>query len=215
MKSTLFESLMIADREKIHTQFIAWLLDPHSEVLKEEDRKKIISKIWIDEIQEITKIISVETEIENMDLLVKTETTLYVLENKLKSSEFDEQTNKYRIAAKKYINDNNYKSKFSLLTLIKEEALSDVWVNVTYENLLDSLRDIVKEFCMDPKNKNQMFICEYIHTLKNLLTVYNKFIMYPKEYNNVFHDASKKKNEKYIYDCRFPLYCPELPELQY
>lgn len=186
MKRTFFEYLGIADMEKIHSQIIQWILSSNNESISENGKNEIISMLF--GIQDF-KIKEIITEYKNIDIVIKSETSIICIENKLKSSQHSNQLKNYQKSIEKQYGD--IKTYFYFLTLIGEESDETEWRNITYNSLLKVLTKIKKQ-----ENKDGLILEEYIQTLNNFQHVINDFLKFPENYMNVFQDGSKTKSQK-------------------
>jgi len=188
---------MIADAERIHTQTIAWILLLDGEFFSNKAKSTFLQALFNikDEIK-ISGNFEVNTEFYNIDLLIETDEWVFVIENKLKSSEHSNQTERYEeFITKKF---SGVLPKFGFLTLIKDEPKSKKWVSISFEALKAALEKVFNDN-ISKTNKCFVFIQEYIDTLNNLVLVFNNFIKNPSNFPNVFTDGKKKKHEKKEY----------------
>lgn len=201
IKSTLFECLGISDVERIHTQMLAWIFCQDNSIIDNHSKSLVLNGLF--KTEGFYEQFKIETEFRNIDLLIETESCIFVLENKLKSSERPNQTLDYEKVIINSRGKDKLKYHFCFLTLISERAQSDNWVNVSYSTLSNLLKSNIK---IDTSLKESYFIKEYIDTLENLSKVYNDFSRHPMRYINVFNDGSKKKYDKDKYNNPFQDY---------
>jgi hypothetical protein len=194
MRKTIFDSLMISDSERIHTQTLAWILSLENEFFP--NKSDFIKKLFDLNHCELNSIdLYVETELNRIDLFIQTTDKQFLIENKLKSSEHNNQTKRYIDSIPERLIDTNKTKHFGFLTLINDEPQNQEWKPISFEKLRDSLKSI-----QWPDNKNEtIFILEYIQTLDNLVNVFNQFVSNHKDFENVFTDGYKKKYEKHPY----------------
>lgn len=185
MKISFFEALGIADLEKIHSQMIAWIFSKNCNALLDRDKKFLINKLF--GVSKVNNIKRVYTEYADIDILIETENALFVIENKIKSTQHSQQLKKYYEFVQKNFNNKNL--NFIFLTLVFEKAKNNNWKNTTYEKILNAFKEIKIN-----KNKTDgIIVNEYIKVIEKLVTVVNDFTTNHKDYFNVFEDASKKK----------------------
>jgi len=197
MKNTFFDSLMISDSERIHTQTLAWIISLDDSVFPSDNKKQFLSKLFnVNGEIRFEQKIYVETEFNKIDLFIDTDNYQFLLENKLKSSEHSNQTFRYIDAIPSQFEDANKTRIYGFLTLVKDEAMNPKWIPISFEKLKDSLEKLT----WNDSQKETVFIKEYIQTLGNLTEVYNGFIDNHRNYANVFTDGSKKKYEKESYE---------------
>lgn len=191
MKKTFFDSLMISDSERIHTQTLSWILQLDDLTFTRHEKAELLRRIF--KLRTSIDIESqyVETELNKIDLFVDFGGHQFIIENKLKSSEHSNQTKNYLSSIPESF--NQYKSrKFGFLTLIKEKAKNDVWVNISFEELLKELNAVDWR----KQTRDYLFVEEYLVTLSNLVKVFNDFMKKHQNYSNVFSDGHKKKYDK-------------------
>lgn len=197
MDLTFFDHLSIANVERIHSEIIRWIFELDDKIISNNIKAKIIKNMF--EISNNIKLENFESysEYKNIDILIKTDNAIFVIENKLKSSEHTGQTNKYYDIINKEFDISNKEIYYGFLSLIGEKPLNDNWKIITFEDLKNTLSKLDLNYSI----KDHLFISEYIITLNNLITAFNEFINNPQNYENVFIDGSKKKYEKKaIYD---------------
>ena len=126
---------MVADKEKIHSQIIYWVLN-HNNIsfsdkvifLNDFLNLNLSSKI-------INPNIEVVTEYKSIDILIIIDGNIIAIENKLKSSEHSNQLNKY---------DEILSNDFSRRTINKyyltliDDVKKNGWVAVKYDVLKNS-----------------------------------------------------------------------------
>jgi hypothetical protein len=193
MQSTFFESLMLADAERIHSQTLAWILNLHENVFPKQEKNKLFKTIFNlshDIIIEDNYFIG--TEINSLDIVIRTDETTLVIENKLKSSEHSFQSDKYLNALPGNLRSKEENTYFAFLSLTAESPKNPKWIIVSFEKLLKSLQTIK----WNKEDRSYVFIDEYIKTLENLVGTFNHFMLNHHEYETVFLDGHKKKHEK-------------------
>lgn len=172
--------------EKIHSQTIKWIFSTDNSAITDDQKEKLISSLF--GIKNF-KIESIITEYKNIDITLKSKNTIICIENKLKSSEHSEQLDKYQ----KYITGKyqDFKHEFFFLTLIGEKSNLENWINITYETILNNLKNLqIKD------NIDGLILKEYIKTLEKFDDVIKDFLEFPEKYKNVFLDGSKTKISK-------------------
>lgn len=191
MQTTFLDSLMIADREKIHNQMLSWILNLDEPKLF--DNIGFLKKLfYLKESDLLIGPIEASTEINRVDLKVKASNVLFYFENKLKSSEHNFQTERYKQTIEKNKSIGKVKIYYGFITLIKEVAKDKNWISISFEELKDALSVSL----VQNTQKEFYFISEYIQTLDNLVSSHNYFIENHKNCQNVFTDGSKRKSEK-------------------
>jgi hypothetical protein len=188
MQSTFFESLMLADAERIHSQTLAWILNLHENVFPKQEKNKLFKTIFNlshDIIIEDNYFIG--TEINSLDIVIRTDETTLVIENKLKSSEHSFQSDKYLNALPGNLRSKEENTYFAFLSLTAESPKNPKWIIVSFEKLLKSLQTIK----WNKEDRSYVFIDEYIKTLENLVGTFNHFMLNHHEYETVFLDGHK------------------------
>lgn len=156
----IFDVLNIARNEIRHSNMIAWLLNSkESHEMRYYFLESFIHKlIDRDELNEtnITELLlldydsfSVYRELKNIDILLLSEKEKYVIaiENKIDSTEHDNQLNRYR----KVIEEEYplYKKIYLYLTPYGDEASDKVWKMVDYSVILEILEEYKKNHSLD------------------------------------------------------------------
>ena len=205
-----FEYLNVADSERIHSQMIAWLLSKDSPLGSERKSTFLNKFLGLGQKAADYKSIDAITEALSVDILIRADDDIYIIENKLKSSEHSEQLARYLEKVEEaitsnavFFKDGKFRGAY-FLTLIGEKATDEEWKNITYKELLDAMRTIEPL----PEGSDQI-ISAYIKTLTNLDLARDAFEKDHKKFKNVFTDGGKKKTEK-----RFSELEPS-PEAQY
>lgn len=197
MKNTFFDSLMISDSERIHTQTLAWIISLDDSIFPTCEKIQFLCTLFnINGKIGFGQNVYVETELNKIDLFIETENYQFLIENKLKSSEHSNQTFRYIDSIPSQFEATNKTRIFGFLTLVKDEPMSQEWIPISFEKLKNSLEKVR----WAGQQKETIFIKEYIQTLSNLTEVYNGFISDHKNFANVFTDGSKKKYEKERYE---------------
>lgn len=195
IKETFFDSLLLSDSERVHSQMLAWILKLPENVFPTAHKTAFLKKLFDLEIT-IKNGVIVHTEINRIDILLETDNYILVLENKLKSSEHSFQTDKYEGAVPESIKAKKKITKCAFITLIGEKPKNANWQAISFKHILNTLNTV-------PWNKNErdvLFIEEYMQTLHNLVTAFDSFLANPQKFETVFSDGSKKKHEKFKYE---------------
>jgi hypothetical protein len=193
--NTFFDSLMISDSERIHTQTLAWILKLDNSLFPTFEKTEFLRRLFGLSDLNVRNKIYVETEVNSIDLFVNWDRHQFIIENKLKSSEHSNQTDRYEESIPPEFNHSKSNRHFGFLTLTKESALNTGWLNISFEDLLRELNAIkwgkdIREY---------IFVEEYLKTLSNLVNVFNDFKANHENYSNVFNDGYKKKYDKKNY----------------
>lgn len=201
MEYSLLEDLSIADSERIHSQMIAWIFSDKCEAFDSAAKSRMICKLFKLEASHFDSFCS-WTEFFRMDIVVKAGQELFVIENKLKTTQHSDQLSRYR----NDINENSdllgsvSQFHFGFLTLIGEDGSEDDWTNITYSQFLkvldEELSDLEARDGDVIKKRNMEFLFDYQAFLRNLDGVLTKFNSDHRLFPNVFSDGSLKKYEK-------------------
>lgn len=186
-EKSFFEYIQIADSERIHSEFISWLLSPDCKSINEIDKFNFINNLF--KLNETNQIIKSGTEIDNIDIFIETNNYVLIIENKIKSSQHSNQLSRY----KKFVKDKypRKQHRFVFLTLIQEQSNDNDWTNVSYNEILIELNKL--NFS---SNKHTLFVEDYILYLKRLLSALNDVISNTSIYKSVFENGSLKKSVK-------------------
>lgn len=187
LELTIFEDLAIADKEKIHTQVLNYVLNNKNITTQSKisflgalvGSNYSLSKINIKQIT-ITAI----TECSNIDLQIdiKQDSELivkFVFENKLKSSLHSNQLNKYKEIIDNDSSLGNVCKYFIFLTLAGKYAQDD-WKPLSFESYASAFGKF--ELANTVKNNISVYLEDYKKTLNNLIKSYNWFMDNPKLY---------------------------------
>ena len=101
MPLSFFESLAIADQERIHSQMIAWMLTPAVDgaPLNAQQRRQLLSDAFGFSVAvPVCDELVVMTEVSSIDIVVFAGADLLVVENKLKSRQSPGQLLRYDAA---------------------------------------------------------------------------------------------------------------------
>jgi hypothetical protein len=186
MKKSFFEYLGLADMEKVHSQFLAWVLSDDCNAIKSEGRRCLFENLFgVGE-----QITQIQTERNNIDIFIQTENHIVVIENKIKSSQHSNQLEKY----KEYCTKNFPESEhhFFFLTLIAEYAPDEDWHQLSYSTIYKELNSLE----LEKNDAHSSIVREYLIFLRRLDEVVNDFNKEAAKYEMVFLDGSKKKQDK-------------------
>ena len=191
-QSGLFEHLNIADVERIHSQVIVWLLSQDTP-LSEAEKSKFLTS-FLGPGDKTYRAIDAITEFQSIDILIRADDDLFVIENKLKSSQHSNQLETYKKKIKKngtgfWMTEGARDPEFYFLTLIGEKAGSGNWTNIGYGQLLKAVRQI-------DRVDSHPLISAYLTSLENLMEVVNRFNADHQKFKHVFDDGSLTKWQK-------------------
>ncbi|MCK5056360.1 MAG: PD-(D/E)XK nuclease family protein [Candidatus Aminicenantes bacterium] len=139
IRKTLMDQLEVTNIETIHSRILAWIFRL-PDIYK--NKTELLGKLF--DLQNLNeqKNFQAYTEKSNIDLWIETNKYIFIIENKLKSSEFPGQTKKYRKDIK---NPKDKKLYFGFLTLIKEYPKDPVWKVISYGKLLNALTNFYQQ----------------------------------------------------------------------
>jgi hypothetical protein len=183
---TFFEALSMADSEKTHSQTIKWFFSLPKTIITNKTKSKILNHLFQLDHKIIFEDFKAETEIESIDIIIETKSDIFAIENKLKTSEHSDQTEKYSdILTKKYEGKKIHKA---FLSLIGEKPQDTNWKVLDYYNLYNalSLADI------NQNEKEHYIFQDYLTTLSNLTTIIQEFSKNHLSFPIVFEEKMKK-----------------------
>lgn len=186
MIKSFFEYLGLADVERVHSQFLAWVLSEDCSAIESTEKLSLCKNLFQIEGQKI----QIHTERNNIDILIQTATDIVVIENKIKSSQHSNQLYNYKHYCD--VEFPNHIKHFFFLTLIGEKTSDDDWKRLSYSNIYEEL----KSLNLKQNNTHSSIINEYLIFLERLNLVLSDFNANPKNYDIVFFDGHKKKQDK-------------------
>ncbi|WP_417238664.1 PD-(D/E)XK nuclease family protein [Bizionia sp.] len=188
-EKSFFEHLRIADSERVHSEFLSWVLSPSCNAISEKVKENLVINLF--KLDEGTEIIKTGTEIDRIDIFIETNECILIIENKIKSSQHSNQLSKYKKSVE--LAHPNKKLRFVFLTLVREQNVDEGWFHVSYFDILNELNklDLIS-------NKHSVFIEDYILYLTRLLSVLDEVVSHPQNYSDVFRNGSQKKSDKFL-----------------
>lgn len=182
--NNIFKILKIDNFEIRHSEFLSYLMDPSNGYgWKDEFLKKFLIKIidkdtnnnfTIDEFDIILKDfndIKVYREKWNIDILLVSEKRNLVLciENKIWSTEHDEQLNRYQ----KIINNtfDNFDIIYIYLSPNGEQATSETWISIGYDVVLDTCKIMFNNYKNNIDTNLKILLEDYIEVLDGGIVV--------------------------------------------
>lgn len=174
---TPLECISLADRERIHTETLRWFLSRNSP-LEAGGATRLLTHLL--QRSAPIEVIDATTEQHYIDLVVSVRAehspSYIILENKLKSSESPEQTERYSRAANKI----GHVEARLFLTLVGEPARSsEEWKAVSYKTLHEALSDEISKY---PPRRNVEFLTDYVDLLSRLVGAVDRVILEPEPY---------------------------------
>ena len=199
MTTNFFDSILIADKEKVHSAVIAWIFSKNNNLFSMEEKNIILKQICNISDDIYFEEIDAKAEVNSIDILINAKynsdkTCIIVIENKIKSSVHGDQLNKYRTITEK--NHSSALRKYVLLTFMDEKPKEQEWISFSYDKLANLLTGFFSE--KDSSFDSYYVFKEYLDSLNNYINLKNNFInnYHIDEYKIIFTDGSKKKNLK-------------------
>jgi hypothetical protein len=186
MIKSFFEYLGIADVERVHSQFLAWILSEDCNAIDAIEKQALCKNLFQTEGQ----IIQIYTERNNIDILIQTQTDVVVIENKIKSSQHSNQLDKYKQYCEKQF--RTFNKHYFFLTLIGEKTSHNDWKRISYTNIYEQLNNLN----LKQNEIHSSIIKEYLILIERLIAVLSDFKANPINYDLVFFDGHKKKQDK-------------------
>lgn len=175
-RPNIFQILKVTNAEIRHSNFLSWLLDPSSN----HNLGNIVLKGFINEVINTMDIssdnftfedidfedVEVRREWENIDLLIKVDTYVFCIENKIFSGEHSDQLTRYKNKVEEtfpklkkiyiYLNPQGFSS-------IEE---SEIYIPISYQVIIDILENIDYLKANKFNETTKSFIDQYLVTLK-------------------------------------------------
>lgn len=218
-QQTFFESMSIAGLEKIHTQMINWIINNNE--ISSNIRISVLNALFDTQIKLDALPIYGMTEFTNkksIDFLARVDSHLFILENKVNSSQHDNQLDEYSAIIKKNMEESKknasqysfFKSvheiHYAFLTLIGELPTSEThskWKSITYtqwKKAIDYHWSVMKKQ-LSPRN--QAIMEDYRETLCKMVKFTKLFVNEnecpnPKDYPHILFASKKQKHEKFF-----------------
>ncbi|UBZ07249.1 PD-(D/E)XK nuclease family protein [Salegentibacter mishustinae] len=177
-KPNIFRALGVSDYEIRHSNFLAWLLDPHeNHGLGDIILKKFLQDILINEKAQDISIISianldiskveVKREWKNIDLLVITETFVVCIENKMWSTESNGQLTKYAEKVRTEFPEHEFNYCFVFLTPFgQESSLPEVFIDYSYSEIIEILEGVLITRANSVNPSIKIYLEDYIKLIK-------------------------------------------------
>lgn len=213
MNGSFFDSIGVADMEKVHSAVIGWIFSDECKALTNQQKSELLCSLFHVKPSQTFNLFVVEVEHHDIDVLIITDNnTCWVIENKIKSSQHSNQLDKYydiingkpvKIGRKIHtIQDYmQLKSHYCFLTLVGEnpKCTNNVWKNSTYLSFSQALEKALEN---GNRNNDYIILNEYLSCITNLATALDEFINDHQRHKYVFDgDTNKKKRDgNYIAD---------------
>lgn len=173
----IFDVLKISRTEIRHSNMLSWLLNPYeNHGLNDSFLRSLIRGIIkngtfgnAEPIELMTadlRSVQILREWEDIDILIYTEEFIIAIENKIDSSEHDNQLKKYR-----EIIENKYKQQkkiyLYLTPLGVNSSNSNDWEIISYTDILDAVVSAFETKKMNLADGSKQLIKDYIHLLRS------------------------------------------------
>lgn len=185
---SFFEYLGIANVERIHSQFFAWVFSSDCNAIDSDQKNELLQNIF--QLDNNSQILHTETERNKIDILIQTNKEIVVVENKLKSSQHSNQLTRYKDFCDKEFPD--IKKHYFFLTLIGEYTFDNNWKRISYFDIYEQFNSLE----LKSDTNHTVIVNEYLIFLKQLVSVVEDFKKTPHKYDMVFLDGKRKKEKK-------------------
>ena len=209
MNGDFFNSIGVADMEKVHSAVIGWMFSDNCRALNSPQKSELLCGLFGVNPVRPFKTFRVEVEHHNIDINIITDEQTFpecwVIENKIKSSQHSNQLDKYvdiiqgipvKIGRTTHTIED-YKGMmhhFCFLTLVNEHAQCSKWVswvNKTYKKFAQLLS---KYNLSNNLNPDAVILNEYLSCILNLADALDDFLDNHQNYSNVFTDGALQKD---------------------
>lgn len=206
--NNLFSALGNANKEKIHSEFLCWFFNLPSKIISDEQKSQVLQNLFAKCPKALTNFRAF-TEVENIDIIITSNEAVFIIENKLKSSEHFKklspkdqekynlpeqcyQTILYKAVFKELENNEETrvlfqrkKQYFAFLTLLGELSQDAEWDSIPYAMLAEAMQGLM----LRGSKKEYVFIREYIDCIQELT---GKWEAFQQEY---IHNNGTKYNK--------------------
>lgn len=196
--TSFFEYVGIAGLERLNTQVLAWIFSDSCKALSSDNRIDILNHLF--KLQPCANVVlQTLTEDQNIDLVIKTDSHVIIVENKLKAGEHGKQLQKYEVKAKTY----GENPQFFYLSLLENAISRPEWHSVTYKELYTELDQCLSQIIEKGlpnfiDSFDFLLLKGYAETLRNLLDVSTAFLNNHRQFPNVFLDGPTRKSVKAV-----------------
>ncbi|MDD3662732.1 MAG: PD-(D/E)XK nuclease family protein [Candidatus Pacebacteria bacterium] len=174
-KPNIFNALKVGHYEIRHSNFLAWLLDPNEShglgdlFLKRFLRETLISpkvNVSLIDIEEMnTDLTNVKREFLNFDILIELKEIIVVIENKIHSSEGNNQLKRYYDTA--HTEFSGKPLAFVYLTLEGDIPSNEEYIPFSYEQIESILNELTTVFGESLNPSIKVYLNDYLHLIKN------------------------------------------------
>jgi hypothetical protein len=193
-----FEYIGLANVEKVHSQMIAWIFSSNCKAYSNEAKSNVINELFFPTKDYKYEYFESFTEFSNIDIVIKTDKFLFVIENKFKSFQHSNQLDKYSKIIdnvdESFVRGLKQEDIFlGFLTLTDEKAINGKWKNITYQYFVKALDE---QHFSGYNSSHSIILREYIESLKSITEAVEAFRSDHRLFSHVFEDGNKKKNQK-------------------
>lgn len=209
---TFFEAMGIAGLEKIHSQMIVWIINNEELTVqtKKEILKGLFPKVALDEQLGNNDLYGM-TEFndgKSIDIILRAGEQLFIIENKVTSSQHDDQLKEYEKIVEDNRNMNEEKKNgffkginkpeqvhYAFLSLIPEDpkGVDKTWIKISYKTWHSILDKNWGQLSKELSERNRYIMEDYRDSLNNMVIHTGSFLDgNPNSYKNVFLKPSKK-----------------------
>lgn len=176
----IFQILKISRNEIRHSNFLSWLLDPNqSHKLGDIFLKRFLREVFSsDKFRGIDQVdvegmdlssVEVQREWKNIDVLIKLESAVVCVENKVLSKEHSNQLKRYKEIIETQF--PHHKQTFVYLTPegVSSESESETYEPISYEFIVNTLERIISVYGESLNEQVGNYIKDYITIIKREL----------------------------------------------
>lgn len=166
-KINIFDILKVSNLEIRHSNVLAWLFDPtETHGLNDAVFKSLIqfcNKEYDKNYDcENIEVIGVKREFDYIDILINTNKLVICIENKIYSTQHDNQLQRYREHIETYFGCKKF--LYLYLTLNGEEPEDKQWDKITYKHIIEIIQTAINGKKLLPET--ELIIKNYIEVIK-------------------------------------------------
>ena len=176
----IFQILRISKNEIRHSNFLSWLLDPNqSHKLGDIFLKRFLREVFSsDKFGEIDQVdvegmdlsrVEIQREWKNIDILIKLDTVVVCVENKVLSREHSDQLKRYKEIIEDQFPEHHQTFVFLTPDGNTSEDESDTYEPISYEFIVESLDRIITVYGESMNDQVKNYIKDYITIIKREL----------------------------------------------
>lgn len=176
----IFQILRITKNEIRHSNFLSWLLDPNqSHKLGDIFLKRFLREVFSsDKFGDIDQVdvegmdlsrVEIQREWKNIDILIKLDTVVVCVENKVLSREHSDQLKRYKEIIEDQFPDHHQTFVFLTPDGNISEDESDIYEPISYDFIVESLDRIITVYGESMNEQVKNYIKDYITIIKREL----------------------------------------------